>query len=494
MVETIPERSIVERDQKMKMRIWKVGTILVSTLLYLSALGSSAYGEKLTVAVFDFESKDKADIGLGSKISDLITGDLSADPELELVEREKLDKILDELGLSLSGIVDETEAARVGQLAGAKILVIGRAFAVNNELVIVAKVIATETSRVKAEIVKGPLRGNLTAIVKEMADRVHKVISERGPSMIAKAEIVSPEDRLDFLKVKLKGKKLPKVSVAVLEKHFGEATIDPAAETEVIYWLKKLGFTVVSQKRDTLSTWAREYFKDANIGVPKEVQKVDVLIIGEAFSEFALRKGNLVSGKARVELQAIDRRTGRVLSIDRETNTAVDLSEKIAAKKALQEAAADLCYRLIPEFVDNWMGKPKTIAIMDFGNTTGDKKLTKWGKEYVEHLTLELSRDNRFRLVERKEIEKVFEEINLNLSGYVDPEKAIRIGKILGAQIMVLGVSLEIDSRLRIDIHLVEPESGKILKAEIVEGNKDNLDKLEEQLSQAIKKALGEVI
>ncbi len=468
--------------------------MLVLALSYMAAFSSLAYGEKLTVAVLGFTSKDTTIVNLGAKITDLVTARLSADPKLELVEREKLGRILDELGLSLSGIVNETEAAKVGQLAGAKILVLGRAFTVDDELVIITKVIATETSRVKAEIVKGPLTGNLTTIAQEMADKVDKVISESGPSMMAGAEIVSPEDRLDFLKAKLKGKRLPKVSVAVLERHFGGITIDPAAETEVIYWLQKLGFTVISQKENTLSAWAKTYFEDANIEVPKEIQKVDVLIVGEAFSELALRKGNLVSGKARVELQAIDRRTGRVLSIDRETGTAVDLSERIAAKKALQKATGNLCYRLIPEFVNNWIGKPKTIAIMDFSNATGDKKLSKWGREYAEHLTLKLSRNDRFRLVERKEIKKVIEEINLNRSGYVNPEKAIKIGRILGAQIMVLGVSLEIGSRLRVDVHLVDPESGRILKADVVEVKRGNLKQMEKKLTVVISKALIEVI
>ena len=478
----------------MRNGMWRIGILLTIVFCCLIGLRGLAHAENLTVAVFDFESKDKGITTLGSNIASLITAELSSDPKLEMVEREKLDKILDELGLSLSGIVDENEAAKIGQLAGAKILVIGRAFTVDEELVIVAKVIATETSRVKAEVVKGPLSGKFTAIADEIAKKVHKVISEKGPTMVARADIISPEDRLDFLKAKLKGKKLPKVSVAVLERHFGGVTVDPAVETEVIYYLKKLGFTVISRKGDTLASWAKRYFKDANIQIPAEVIKVDVLIVGEAFSEFAMRKGNLVSGKARVELQAIDRKTERILAIDRETNTAVDLSEQMAAKKALQKAADSLSYRLIPELVDNWLGKPKTIAVMDFGNITGNRKLTKWGKDYAELLTLTLSMDDRFRLVERKEIDKILEEVQLNRSGYVDTKNAIKIGRILGAQIMVLGVILEINSNLRIDIHLVEPESGKILKADVVEGTHDNLKEMEKELTSVISKGLIGVI
>ena len=479
----------------MEKKTWgKTKTLLAIFLFCIVGFRSIVCAEELTVAVFDFESKDKGITAVGSKISSMITAELSSDSNLKLVEREKLDNILDELGLSLSGIVSEKEAARIGQLAGAKILVIGRAFTVDGELVVIAKIIATETSRVKAEIVKGSLSGNLITIIDKTAKKVHKVISEKGPSMVASTDVVSSEDKLDFLKLKLKGKKLPKVSVSVMERHFGGVTIDPAVETEVIYYLKKLGFTVISQKGDTLAGWAKEYFKNADIEVPRKIEKVDILIIGEAFSELAMRKRNLVSGKARVEIQAIDCKTGRVLAIDRETNTAVDLSEQMAAKKALQEAASNLCYRLIPEFVNNWAGKPKTIAIMDFGNTTGDKKLTKWGKDCAELLTLKLSTDDRFNLVERKEIDKILEEVQLNRSGYVNTKNAIKIGRMLGAQIMVLGILLDVNSHLRLDIHLVEPESGKIVKAEVVEGTSSNLKEMERKLITVISKALIDVI
>jgi len=43
-----------------------------------------------------------------------------------------------------------------------------------------------------------------------------------------------------------------------------------------------------------------------------------------------------------------------VLATDRETHVAVDLAEQIAAKTALQEGAAKLASRLIPEAVSGW--------------------------------------------------------------------------------------------------------------------------------------------
>ncbi len=75
----------------------------------------------------------------------------------------------------------------------------------------------------------------------------------------------------------------------------------------------------------------------------------DVLVTGEGFSEVAGRIGNFVSVRARVEIKAVDRKTGKVLAVDRQTTIAVDLSEQVAGKAALQQAAAALSERILPK-------------------------------------------------------------------------------------------------------------------------------------------------
>ena len=64
-----------------------------------------------------------------------------------------------------------------------------------------------------------------------------------------------------------------------------------------------------------------------------------------------MRHGNLVSVKARVEVKAVDQKSGRIVASDRQTTVAVDLTEQIAAKNALQEAGAQLAERLLPKIV-----------------------------------------------------------------------------------------------------------------------------------------------
>jgi hypothetical protein len=299
------------------------------TLLAWLAVGlttASAANDVLTVAVFDFESKDEAVRDLGPKVSTLLNAHLSAEPRLITVERAELDKVLGEHELGLSGTVAADSAAKVGQLTGAKVLVTGRVFKADKNLIIVAKVIGTETSRVYGEMVQGAGADALTELSGELAKRIAKAVIEKGDTLVAKVE--SRGDRVAKIKQAMSGKTLPAVSVKISERHFGQPVIDPAAETELGKILQECGFTLVDDKSK---------------------QKADIEITGEAFSALGMRKGNLISCKARIELKAHDLEQRKLLVTDSQTSVAVDIAEQTAAKGALERAATDLAERLLPK-------------------------------------------------------------------------------------------------------------------------------------------------
>jgi hypothetical protein len=279
-----------------------------------------------TVAVFDFDSRDEAVRDLGPKVSALLSARLSAEPQLVTVERAELEKILSEMELGLSGTVSAESAARVGNLTGAKILVTGRVFKIDSDLTLVAKIIGTETSRVYGEIVTGKSGANITDLSADLAKKIAADVTQKGDTLIAKVE--THEDRVAKIKEKLYGNKLPSVSVKIPEVHFGQPVIDPAAQTELSLLLQQCGFTLVDDNSSS---------------------KADIEITGQAFSELGMRKGNLVSCRARIEIKASNRMTGDIITVDRQTSVAVDLAEHIAAKNALQNAADELAERLLPK-------------------------------------------------------------------------------------------------------------------------------------------------
>jgi len=271
----------------------------------------------------------------GGKVTDLLFASLVAEPALVLIEREDIRTLLDEQALNLSGLANPAEATRVGQLTGAKILVTGSVLRVDNSLYLVAKVIGTETSRVLGASVKGTARDDLGTLAERLAAEIMKVVTERGGELLPR--LVAREDRLAALKKVLPAGGRPTLLVEIEEQHLGAAAvnagaaavIDPAAETELTLFAKETGFEVIDAREGKRSNAA-------------------VLLQGEAISEPAVRHGNLVSAKARLEVKAVDRATGKVLAIDRQTTVATDLTEQIAAKTALQEAAAAVAERLLP--------------------------------------------------------------------------------------------------------------------------------------------------
>ena len=303
----------------------KIITLLASSLLAVASI-VCANPTPPSVAIFDFESKEESVKDLGAKVATLLNAYMSADTNLILVERVELEKALGEQELGLSGTVSPESAAKVGHLTGAKVLVTGKVFKTDHDLMLVAKVIGTETSRVYGELSKGPADGSLDELVSQLAQKIASTINNKEDTLIAK--VPTSEDRVTAIKQMLKEGKRPTISVRIPEQHFGSPVVDPAAQTELATILQQAGFELVDEK---------------------SAQKPDIEITGEAFSAFGLRRGNLISCKARVELKAQSRRDGKIVAVDRESCVTVDITEQTAAKTALQNAAAELASRLAPK-------------------------------------------------------------------------------------------------------------------------------------------------
>jgi hypothetical protein len=301
-------------------------TIIMSLTLLAAALVQAASPEVLTIAVFDFESKDEGVRSLGPKVAALVNANLSAEPQLITVERAELEKALGEQELGLSGTVNAESAAKVGNLTGAKVLVTGRVFQVDKNMVIVAKIIGTETSRVYGEVVNGGAGANITDLSVELAKKIAADVAQKGDTLVAK--VVTPEERIARIKAGLGDKKRSSVSVRIEERHFGQPVIDPAAETELTVIFQKTGFTVIDDK---------------------STNKPDIEITGQAFSAYGMRKGNLISCRSRIELKAHERSSGKILAADSQTSVAVDIAEQTAAKTALENAALEIAERLAPQ-------------------------------------------------------------------------------------------------------------------------------------------------
>jgi len=301
---------------------------VLATLCVEAQENAAVTNKPIPSAILPFAERGSAVRGYGEKVSDLLFAALAEQPDIWLVDRQDLEKVMSEHELSASGMVDPAQAVKIGSLTGAKVLITGSVLDVDKDIRLIAKIIGTETTRVLGVSVGGTPKSDIGPLVKELSVKVIETLRQKSALLVAPVE--KREDRVAALKQAMGEKKRPVVAIRITERHVGQATIDPAAQTELTLFCKDTGFTVVEENGAV---------------------KADILIEGEGFSEFGLRRGNLVSVKARVEVKAVDRKTGEVLAVDREMGVEVDLTEQIAGKKGLQNAAARIAERLLPKLV-----------------------------------------------------------------------------------------------------------------------------------------------
>ncbi|MFY9271244.1 MAG: CsgG/HfaB family protein [Candidatus Manganitrophaceae bacterium] len=114
-----------------------------------------------TVAVLEFEDhgigRPPGAIGLGRTLSDRISEQLSGRRELRLIDRESLQKILQELSFGSLDITDRESQLRLGKLLGARYLIMGGYTILGETLRIDGRIVEVESGLVEGDSLEGPL-------------------------------------------------------------------------------------------------------------------------------------------------------------------------------------------------------------------------------------------------------------------------------------------------------------------------------------------------
>ncbi|MEC9465981.1 MAG: FlgO family outer membrane protein [Myxococcota bacterium] len=106
------------------------------------------------------------------------------------------------------------------------------------------------------------------------------------------------------------------------------------------------------------------------------------------------------------------------------------------------------------------------LSFDEVGESTKDKEL---GKIVAAELQTWLRRDHNLLLLEREQLGRLIEEIQLGQTGLIKEEQAVEVGQMSGADALVLGSVLEAGDRYVVNAKLVSSASGQVVGAERVE-------------------------
>jgi len=135
-----------------------------------------------------------------------------------------------------------------------------------------------------------------------------------------------------------------------------------------------------------------------------------------------------------------------------------------------------------------------TLAILYFDYDQKDAELEALKKGLAQMLIADLVNHPTVTLVERARMQEIFDELKLNESKRVDPETAVKVGKILGAQYVLIGGYMITLGKMQITTRIVSVEKTLTVGAARVVGAPDSFFDLEAELVTRLTKELTEKI
>lgn len=133
--------------------------------------------------------------------------------------------------------------------------------------------------------------------------------------------------------------------------------------------------------------------------------------------------------------------------------------------------------------------RDRTLAILPFENNsiTTPETYNPLRSGLSVMLMTELANSGvSFKLVERDKIRSLIDEMSLGQTGVIDPATAAKMGKLLGAQAIGFGAFMVMDKNVRIDMRIIEVETGALIMAECITGKTTDFFTLERDLAQKI--------
>ncbi len=128
------------------------------------------------------------------------------------------------------------------------------------------------------------------------------------------------------------------------------------------------------------------------------------------------------------------------------------------------------------------------LVVLPFKNITRRPEDAWLSESFSENVTLTLAKNTRVQVIERNRIQSVLKEQQFNQSAFVDPETAPLLGKLLGANKILLGNYQKIENTLMVTTRVVDVETGGVDRELITEvrGNAEDVLNLQARLNEGL--------
>ena len=132
----------------------------------------------------------------------------------------------------------------------------------------------------------------------------------------------------------------------------------------------------------------------------------------------------------------------------------------------------------------------RKVAILDFENYASEL-YDSFVRGLADMLMTSLGQGEKLTVIERAQIEKAMDNFHVEMSGPIDAEKAVEIGRWLGADAVVLGSFTRFGGQFRIDGWLIQAQTGELIVAEQVHGGEDEVMAMVDTLGSRLLTRLG---
>jgi TolB-like protein len=197
------------------MKAWIAVAALVATPIMSFA---QANAPVVAVLYFDNNSfgKDRADYdGLGKGIADLLITDMASNPSMRVVERDRLQSILQEQSLVQTKSIDPQTAVRLGKLLGAQYMITGGFMSDGKgTLLVTSRVISVETGAITNPVKLQSKGDDVLGLIGQLSGKLNTELKLPAPVRTGEAEQKKPTSVGDAQSTKQAGRQAATTQVA----------------------------------------------------------------------------------------------------------------------------------------------------------------------------------------------------------------------------------------------------------------------------------------